>query len=52
MNQVKLIQSSPPSIFSLLSSLPASSSTKNIDQKTVNDFLYLSRRYLGLDKIL
>jgi hypothetical protein len=51
MNQEKLIQASPPSIQSLLYADPTlKNATNTIDQCTINEFLCLSRLYLGLDK--
>ena len=51
MNQEKLIQASPPSIQSLLYADPIlKDSPKTIDQRTIDEFLCLSRMYLGLDK--
>jgi hypothetical protein len=51
MDQEKLIQASPPSIYSLLYANPTiKNSTKTIEKTTIDEFLYLSRVYLGLDK--
>ena len=57
MNLEKLIQASPPSIQPILSVQPMSytiptikSTSTTIEKNTVDEFLILSRVYLGLDK--
>jgi hypothetical protein len=51
MNQEKLVHASPPLIYALLFTNPEiKKSTKTIEKTTIDEFLYLSRLYLGLDK--
>ncbi|WP_455210400.1 hypothetical protein [Kaarinaea lacus] len=59
MNQEKLIPFTPPSIQALLYAVPATTNSSkptnntntianSIERNTVDEFLYLSRMYLGL----
>jgi hypothetical protein len=51
MNQEKLIQANPPLLNNLFYVLPTEQpATKTIEKTTIQDFLYLSRLFLGLDK--
>ncbi len=51
MNQEKVIQTSPPPIYPLLYENPTIKNyTKTIEKNAIDEFLYLSRVYLGLDK--
>jgi hypothetical protein len=51
MNQEKLIQAYPPSIVPLLYTEPTiRNATQHIEKTTIDEFLQLSRLYLGLDK--
>jgi hypothetical protein len=50
-NQEKLIPASPPPVPNLFCVMPALQTTpKKIEKATIDEFLYLSRQYLGLDK--
>lgn len=51
MNLEKLFETSPPPINPLLYGNPViKNTTKTIDKTAIDEFLYLSRVYLGLDK--
>ena len=52
MNQEKLMERIPPCIPALLSVVavpPMKNSSKSIEKAAIDEFLYVSRLYLGLD---